>query len=218
MAEWNVNVNPNFRQAALGKEPTVIVTLAEKSKKELTNMILWGEGDSDEHYDSADVRSWRAMCPNDRPSDVLGHLDVKLQRLAVMLARHDGMELEHDYTLEIPHNYFEDAKTIMTHSAEVISRHIKREKAERAKKKAQDLQDQVELTKVTRKAELDVEEERPFIYLEGQMKNKREMLWSTFYNRAKSKKGIPTEAAFWKELIEDHPDFELHKGVIKWRS
>ena len=186
-----------------------IVELDPKAQLELEAMDYWARGDSDEHYEDM-IPLWRSMAPMGHPHELTGHLDVRLQRLAVMLARHDGMEMD-GRRLVVPYAYFADAKEIMAHSADVVRSTIAQDASEQEDREKARVAKTVKTAAKVKEAEEAVEANIQEVYTLARLRAAAgEMAWSTFWNAARQHRAFrgmsPKEA---KACIEDMESVEL---------
>ena len=197
-------------------EKKALVRVDAKARDELENMTYWGEGDSDSEYPSELVEEWRSMCPTGVSEEALSHLDVKLQRLTVLLARHDGVEMENG-VVEVPYKYFQDAKEIMKHSAGVVSRTTEQDYRETVEEKNKERREHISLAVDTREAVMTVEMKGPERWLIDRLRSKGgKDTWKSIYNAAKRHSWF-TGADGFKAMIDDINDvmFDEAKKEIR---
>ena len=193
----------------LTKGRKAIVEIESQAREELEAMTYWGLGDSDSNYDTSQVAEWRAMAPRGRPEEVLGHLDVRLQRLAVMLARHDGLDFD-DRKLIVPYTYFADAKEIMKHSAFVVASTIAQDANKEVTEEKKRIAKTVAIAKKVKEAEIEV----IHISLEGWIYNylkerDGETTWRGLTKAAIARK-LAKDTEEVKTCISKLDDVELH--------
>jgi len=196
-----------------------LVEMDKRGAQEVEDLEFWAMGGDIRDFDISDENeeSWMAMCPQGKPAEAMQHLTIKLQRLAILLYRHDGGKLKKKGVTKIPYVYFADAKQIMAHSAYMVLRSIQMDHDRYAAKEKYRRAVLSDDTKVVEEAKYQVKMGRVPASLEEWLEQQFEggalentLLWGPLNNRAASTNwGCGMTAAQRRDAIASVPGYKI---------
>ena len=181
MKAWNLPKSADLEQRRF-------VTLSDSAKSELQRMAVYGAykdrvGPDGTDTTNEDIRQWLRFTHGESRKLLLRHVAVRLERLTILLYRHDGGKLTGDVTV-VPDQYFEDAKRFMQFHADGL-RELCRDRIEEHKEAARRREEEAARLSLASQQALKKETAEEWITKRLEKYGGLEP-WGNFYNAARS--------------------------------